>query len=76
MSNVHIPFPYLGNGWTDCTEIWCAARGPVAKRFRQDGRFYTNVSVTVTHLSRTIRSRKFIGQMASYWYFMDIMRLL
>ena len=28
-----IPSPYLGNGWTDCTEIWCVASGPVTMEF-------------------------------------------
>ena len=42
--HVRIFFLYLGNGWTDCTESWCMARGPVAMRFAQDGRFCTNVS--------------------------------
>ena len=23
-------FPYLGNGWTDCAEIWCVVRDPPA----------------------------------------------
>ena len=27
------PFPYLGNGWTDCAEIWCVARDPLARLF-------------------------------------------
>ena len=27
------PFLYLGNGWTDCAEIWCVARDPLAKLF-------------------------------------------
>ena len=44
MSGVHLhvrtcasadvpPFPYLGNGWTDCAEIWCVVRDPLAMRF-------------------------------------------
>ena len=66
--HVRIPFPYLGNGWTDCTEIWCVARGPVAMHFTQDGRFCTNASVTVTHLSTSIRSRSFIAQKALVYY--------
>ena len=93
--HVRIPFPYLGNGWTDYTEIGCVVRGPVlpskgkkgissvlsialtpffpldgrvAMRFTQDGRFCTNASVTVTHLSTSIRSCSFIAQKASYWY--------
>ena len=24
------PFSYLGNGWTDCAEIWFAVRHPLA----------------------------------------------
>ena len=27
------PFPYLGNGWTDCAEIYCVVRDPSARRF-------------------------------------------
>ena len=27
------PFPYFGNGWTDCTEIWCMVRDPLARLF-------------------------------------------
>ena len=61
--HVHIPFAYLVNGWMDCIEICCVARVPVAMRFTQDGirTFYTNASVTVTHLSTSIHSRSFIA---------------
>ena len=31
--HLHTCFPYLRNGWTDCTDIWCVARGPIAMRF-------------------------------------------
>ena len=24
---------YLGNGWTDCAEIWCVVRDQLAMRF-------------------------------------------
>ena len=65
--HVRIPFPYLGNCSTDCTEIWCVARG-VAMCVTQGGRICTNASVTVTHLSTSIRSRSFIAQKASYWF--------
>ena len=34
----------------------------------QDGRFCTNASVTVTHLSTSIGSRSFIAQKASYCF--------
>ena len=27
------PFPYLGNTWTDCAEIWCVVMGPTAMCF-------------------------------------------
>ena len=27
------PFSHLGNGWTDCTEIWLVVRDPLAWRF-------------------------------------------
>ena len=64
---VHIPFPYLGNGWTDCLEIWRVAWGPVAIRLTQDGRFCTNASVTVANLSTSIRFRLFIAQKTFYW---------
>ena len=30
-------FPYLGNGCTDCAEIWCVLRGPLAMHFTQNG---------------------------------------
>ena len=53
----------------------CVARGPVAMRFTQDGKFCTNASVTVTHLSTFIRSRSFSAQKASYWYGIPIMYL-
>ena len=29
------PFPYLGNSWTDCAEIWYVVRDPLAKRFTE-----------------------------------------
>ena len=67
---VRIPSPCLGSSWTDCTEIWCVVRGHVAVCFTQDGIFCTNASVTVTHLSTSIRSRSFIAQKASYWLLM------
>ena len=47
--HVCIPYPYIGNGQTNCTEIWCMARRPVAMHFTQDGRICTNAYVTVTH---------------------------
>ena len=28
-------FSYLGNGWTDCAEIWCVVRDPLARRFTE-----------------------------------------
>ena len=31
--HVLTPFPYLGNGWTDSAETWCAVRGPIAIPF-------------------------------------------
>ena len=27
------PFLYLGNGWTDCAEIWCVVKVPLARHF-------------------------------------------
>ena len=27
------PFPYLGNDWTDCAEIWFVVRDPLPSRF-------------------------------------------
>ena len=27
------PFPYLGNGWTDCAEFWFVVGDPLACRF-------------------------------------------
>ena len=35
--HVRTPFPYLGNGWTDCVETWYVVRGPLVMRFLQDG---------------------------------------
>ena len=37
-------FSYLGNGWTDCAEIWCVVSDPLARSFAnvQDG-VYLNV---------------------------------
>ena len=26
-------FPYFGNGWTDCAEIWCVVRDPLTRHF-------------------------------------------
>ena len=34
-AHVRIPFPYLGNDWTDCAEIWCEVRDLLAKHFAQ-----------------------------------------
>ena len=31
--NVHIAFLYLGNDWTDYSEIWCVVRNSSAMRF-------------------------------------------
>ena len=35
--HVRTPFPYLGNGWTDCSETLFVVRGPLAIGFTQDG---------------------------------------
>ena len=36
-SGVHLhvrsPFPYLGNGWADCAEIWYVVRNHLARQF-------------------------------------------
>ena len=32
-AHVHTPFPYLGNGWTDCTEIRCLLMNQLAMHF-------------------------------------------
>ena len=29
------PFPYLGNGWTDCAEMWYVVRYLLARRFTE-----------------------------------------
>ena len=29
-------FPYLGNGWTDCSVVWYVARGQFAKQLTQE----------------------------------------
>ena len=32
--SAHVPsFPYLGDGCTDCAEIWCVARDPLGRLF-------------------------------------------
>ena len=62
------PFPYLGNGWADRTEIWCVAWGPLAMHFTLDGRYIcTRARDTVTHFSTSIRSRSLIAQKAPCW---------
>ena len=66
------PFSHFRNGWTDYTEIWCVARGPVAMRTTRDGKLCTNASVTVTYLSTSTRSRSFIAQKASYWLVISV----
>ena len=62
------PFLYLGNGWMDCAEIWCVARGPLAMHFTRDGDTCAGTRATVTHFSTSIRSRSFIAKKASYWF--------
>ena len=34
-AHVRTPFSYLGNGWTDCVEIWYVVGDPLAKRFTE-----------------------------------------
>ena len=29
------PFPHLGNGWTDCAEVWYVLSNPLARLFQQ-----------------------------------------
>ena len=44
-------FPHLGNGWTDCADICCVVRGPLAVHFTQDGDIFSSARVTVpTHI--------------------------
>ena len=47
--NVHVrtPFPYLGNGWTDCAGTWCVVRGPLSMRFKGIEEIHTSARVTV-----------------------------
>ena len=33
--HVHTPFSYLGDGWTDCAELWYIVRDQLAWRFTQ-----------------------------------------
>ena len=46
-SQVRTPFLYIGNCWTDCSETWCVARGPLGMRFIQDGDMCKGARVTV-----------------------------
>ena len=32
LAHVCAPFPYLGNGWTGCTEIWYVFRDQLARQ--------------------------------------------
>ena len=34
-AHVRTPFPYLGNRWAHCAEIWWVVRDPVAMCFMQ-----------------------------------------
>ena len=33
--HVRTPCPYLGNGWTDCAEIWFVVRDQLARQLTQ-----------------------------------------
>ena len=33
--HMRTPFPYLGNDWTHCAEIWYVVRGPLVMGFTQ-----------------------------------------
>ena len=35
-AHVRTPFPYLGNGWTDCAEIWYVVRDQLARLLTQN----------------------------------------
>ena len=42
------PFPYLGNSWADCAEIWCVVRDQLARQFTQtQGRVHLHVRTCV-----------------------------
>ena len=43
------PFPYVGNGWTDRSEIWCVVGDPLAKLF---GNVYGGTQLHM-HISET-----------------------
>ena len=51
------PFLYLGNGWTDCAEIWCVVRDPLA-------RLFTNVHGGAQLHMRTCATLFLISEMA------------
>ena len=45
------PYPYLGNGLTDCAEIWCVVREPLDRRFTEvDGGVQLHVSTPFSYL--------------------------
>ena len=46
-TDVRIPFPYLGNDWMDCVEIWYVVREILAMRFTQRKKGAVHESTTV-----------------------------
>ena len=49
------PFSYLGNGWMDCAEIWCVARGSLAMHSTQNGG-YLHEHTGLCHIFKNIYS--------------------
>ena len=50
------PFPYLGNGWTDCAKIWHVARDQLARLFTEvdDGvQLHVRTCATLFRISGT-----------------------
>ena len=59
-AHVSTPFPYLGNGWTDCAETLCVIRGSLAMCLTHNGGgggIRTSASVTL----HTFTSLVFLG---------------
>ena len=48
---VHVrALTYLGNGETDCAEIWCAVRVPLVMRVAEDGRYLHERTCNCTNI--------------------------
>ena len=50
------PFPYLGNGWTDCVEIWHVISDPLARLFTKvkgGAQLHVRTCAPLSHISET-----------------------